>query len=228
MDAEVGKPLALAVRFAPDKATTKTPQQLVQMMNQSTLNAMSIGISYNGNLVRLRNFEANSGMIGRQLPQVVQVTASTARITTTTALDESTIVATLQGDVLLNQDYQTPVRIQVAIFASGYSRIVTRDGLIRAQYCAFSNRQINTSGITTYLQIRQAPYNEVQVYSSENATATLTLVNILGQTIATIYNGELASGTHTYTLPEDLQHGMYFVMLKSAGGVLSEMWVSRK
>ncbi|MFN8359716.1 MAG: choice-of-anchor D domain-containing protein [Candidatus Kapaibacterium sp.] len=224
VDAEVGKPLALAVRFAPDKATTKTPQQLVQMMNQSTLSAMSIGISYNGSLVRLRNFEANSGMIGRQLPQVVQVTPSTARITTTTALDESTIVATLRGDVLLNQDYQTPVRIQVDSFASGYSRIVTRDGLIRAQYCAFSNRQINTSGITTYLQIRQAPYNEVQVYTSEKATATLTLVNILGQTIATIYNGELASGTHSYALPEDLQHGMYFVMLKSAGGVLSEMW----
>ncbi len=226
VDAEVGKPLSLTLRFAPDKSSTKTARELTQIMNQSTNSAMSVGVSYNSNLVRISSFTPNFGMIGKQIPAVLRATPSSATIKTgNSALDESNIIAILEGDVLLNSAYETPVRVQVDTFANGYSRIVSRDGLVRAQYCAFSARQINTSKIATLLSVVESPDYPVVVYTSDNSQIHVTLVSMLGETVGQLFNGTIESGTHRFALPDGITNGLYFVVMTTVNGVLSEKCV---
>ena len=187
---------------------------------------MSVGVSYNSNLVRISSFTPNFGMIGKQIPAVLRATPSSATIKTgNSALDESNIIAILEGDVLLNSAYETPVRVQVDTFANGYSRIVSRDGLVRAQYCAFSARQINTSKIATLLSVVESPDYPVVVYTSDNSQIHVTLVSMLGETVGQLFNGTIESGTHRFALPDGITNGLYFVVMTTVNGVLSEKCV---
>ncbi len=226
VDAEVGKPLALTLRFTPEKTSLKTAEELTRIMNQSSNSAMNVGVSYNSNLVRVRSFAPNMGMIGRQIPAVLQATPSVATIRTpNSTLDESNILAVLEGDVLLNYTYETPVYIRIDTFANGFSRISTRDGLVRAQYCAFNSRQINTSQITTFLSIIESQDYPISLYSSEDTPVQLSLVNVLGETVAIVYNGTIASGSHRFALPDGLNNGLYFVMMTTPNGSVGEKCV---
>ncbi|MBS1538035.1 MAG: choice-of-anchor D domain-containing protein [Bacteroidetes bacterium] len=229
IDAEVGKPLAISLRFTPNKTSTKTAEELTRLMNQSSNSAMSIGLKYNSNLVRLRSFRPNEGMIGRQLPAILQVNNSDVTIRTTNSnLDESTVIAVLQGDVLLNNEYQTPVRVKVDSFANGFSKIITKDGLVRAQYCAFGNRQVNTNAISLFLKVIDSPDYSVTVYSKDNSHIHLSLVNSIGEEVSTLFSGNIESGSHQFSFPDEIKSGLYFVVLKSPNQVLNEKCVFLK
>ncbi len=230
VDATVGSPLSVPVRFTPNPGSTKTAEQLVQLMNASGNQAMGWSMSYSGNLVRLHSF-ANTGGIVSNLPSsILTENISSVRLSSGSQnLNQSSILAELRGDVLLSKEYQTVLHIQVDTFANGFSRLQVHDGLLRAQYCAFNNRQVNTNNVLLLMSVDNTiaePF--VHLYADSSLDAELRVYSLDGSLVRTIFSGQLAAGSVHVGFEDIRESGMYLLELRAGDRMLHDKVVLQR
>ncbi len=215
VDAKIGYDLNMPVRFIPDSASSMSAQQMVGIMNASSNQAMGIRLGYSDSLARFYRLVNNSDMASTT--GLLSVQQNTAEIQATNQnLNTSAVIATLQGDVLLSPTTSTVVRVEVDSFANGFSRIRTRNGLIRSQYCAFDDRLVNTSGVHTIFQLHAHGDNATaEMYSNEDADATIRVFTLNGEVLQQ-YSVHLSVGTQYLTIGQNLSSGFYLVTLCTA------------
>lgn len=224
IDALIGEPLSIPLRFTPEKNSTLTALQLVQLMNSSVTTALSLGVGYNDELLRVRSFSNTEGMVSTQLPGILSTAKNSSTIrTTNSSLSESSIVAILNGDVLLGREYQTPLHLRLDTFANGYSRIRLVDGLVRAQYCAFDSRRINSSGVQLFLRVDESREGSIAtIYTDTAHNVEIWLSDMQGIRLNTMFKGELSKGTHQLPFPANLSNGMYMLQMRTEETSLAE------
>ncbi len=214
VDAKLGEDLLLPIRFSPDSNSTMSAAQLVALMNASSQQRTQFQLSYSDSLVRLRSVEANTDMLAQNATVVNNQNSFLVR-SGAQNLQQSAIIATLRGDVLLSPVYQTVVRIQVDTFANGFSRIRLQDGLVRSQYCAFNQRLVNTSAVTLSLRIHSLGSSALaEVYSAEPTAAELEWYTLQGQLVDR-RSVQLHGGTELLPLSDGRESGLYMVVLKT-------------
>ncbi len=212
VDAPLGQDLLVPLRFIPDSNSTKTASELVALMNSSTNQRSQIRVGYDNTLVRLHRIENNSDVLA-QRASLTEGAASSTLHCDNQALQQSSVLATLRGDVLLSQTYQSTVLVEVDTFANGFSRIRTQNGLVRSQYCAFNNRQVNTALVQLLLNVQHSEQGvRAQVYSKETCEAHFEVYNAQGQRV---HNEALSlhSGIQDIHIPEQLESGFYIVVV---------------
>ncbi len=220
INANVGELVEIPVRFKPLRNAVYTAEELVRIMNTSNATAMNLSLQYDSSLVRVNSFSTNNGMIRLQNSTVLQNTKSTSSLSlTNVSLEESSTIAMLRSDVLLSSVYQTPLRLSSALFANGFSDVTVHSGLLRAQYCAYDSRVVNTNAVNMILRVQQ---NTLHVYSQEQLTANVGIVNLQGEHVYTLYNGELTIGSQEFTLPDGIVNGVYLVVATTQIGTVSK------
>jgi hypothetical protein len=96
---------------------------------------------------------------------------------------QSTSLAILEANVLLNSDARTDLLLSVDSLAGGFARIETLPGLLVSEYCAIDKR---------FVQPKQQPIlvwqdilGATNIYSTKTSTVHVMERNLLGQVIAT-------------------------------------------
>jgi len=227
VDAVIGVPVEIPIRFIPSAGSTLTGKELVQMMNTSTSTAMNVAVQYDSTLLRVTTFKTNDGMIGNLLPTVLQTTFSNATLSVgNSVLQESDILAVLRGDVLLNTSYQTPLTITKQLFANGNSNVTLKPGLLRAQYCGYDNRIVNTQSVRVMLRVvEQQNQNYILLYSDTNKQCEVYLVNMNGERVATLNSGIVQSGNTMFQVDEDIPNGMYIVVASTPTDITTTSFI---
>jgi hypothetical protein len=217
--AATGSVASIPVRLIPAPGLDLSATQVADLMNAVSLRATAFTISHDRKILRFRSEQPAAGMFASPTvlssvavgPDSVHLSIGNSAGT----IQGSDIVATLRADVLLGNDMRTPLKITLDSFASGYSRLELRDGLLIAEYCAIDQRYVDPSGVTAFLRPTCVPLcadGALELYLADDAIATLVLVDPMGRVAAMLHDGEITRGVTRFTVP-DVDAGMYTAVL---------------
>ncbi len=206
-------------------ASPLAPADVARLMNESDARELTIEISGDGRLMRFGDTLANPGMLANMSPTVLAA-GGAARISAANAGGEitgSSLVAVLDADVLLGTGNRTPLHLAIGSFANGNARLITRPGLLVAEYCALPRRYVQSTG--PYLAPASVPLpanGTLLMHLEHDARATITLSNSNGALVATLFNAQAARGTYHVPINGVVPaSGMYVATLVANGIAVS-------
>ncbi len=221
---EVGKTVDIPINIKPAAGCNISAMDIATIMNQSNKRDIEFGVDNDPSLFRFSN-NVSGGMVS---PLVIMNTASSISISNSTdiELQRSDKLTILKGDVLLGANDESVLHTRVSQFASPYSEILTKDGLLILQWCALDKRYINLSGVSSLIDIKNNPVSETvnfDIYLKDEETVKISLANELGNEETILYEGKLKSGTTPFSADmTSFGSGTYFILLKRAEAVQTQ------
>lgn len=210
----VGTNVDIPVRITPKEGTGLTTQDIAQLMNDANKTGIDFTISHNFRIARFNNTPVNEGYIAGNETQTISM--DNIKVSSNGNLNQEGLLAMLNAEVLLGDDFETPLELQVDNFADGYSRVNTRDGILIAECCAFEKRLVDVSNVV--LNIKPNPVNNTgyfELYLKEDRVINIKIFDNLSNEIKSI-SKNLSEGPHLVEFDaNDFGSGTYSVILQS-------------
>ncbi len=212
----VGTNEPVPVRIKSKDSTALTPEHIAQLMNDAGKTGIDFRIGHNRKIIRFNDVAVSGGIIAGN--ENLIISPDSIIVSAVGNLIQDDVLAMLSAEILLGDDYQTPLELEVTNFADGYSKITTNDGLLIAQYCSFDKRLLDATGTQIMLNIRPNPLSNsgyFEIYLSEKYNVQIKIFDNLGKQISSI-NKSLNAGMHL--LPFDASEytsGNYRVIFRA-------------
>jgi hypothetical protein len=223
--ADVGTIADIPIRIIPRAGLNLQPVQIADLMNASGLRSFRITVGNNERNLRFQTALGTGGMIPTGNAGV-QTAVTRTGITifsdgTTGSLNQSNIFGVLRADVLLGDALRTDLPLTIEEFAGGFADLEVHQGLLVADYCAIDRRYVDVSRAEPFSRPAQQPLpadGVIEFYLPDAAHARLTLVDVAGRSMATLFDDVADGGLHAVRLPNvGIASGMHTVVL-SVGG----------
>lgn len=210
----VGTNVDIPVSITPKEGTGLTTQEIAQLMNDANKTGIEFSIYHNFRIARFNNTPINEGLIAGN--ESLTISMDNINVSSNGNLNQDGLLAVLNAEVLLGDDYDTPLDLQIDNFADGYSRVNTKDGVLIAECCAFDKRLVDVSNVV--LSIRPNPVSNngyFELHLKEERVVNITVFDILGNQLKNI-NKNLTEGHHLIEFnADDFGSGNYSVILQS-------------
>jgi hypothetical protein len=210
----VGTNVDIPIRITPKEGTGLTTQDIAQLMNDANKTSIEFSISHNFRIARFNNTPVTEGFIAGN--ENLTIFPDHINVTSNGNLNQDGLLAVLNAEVLLGDDYDTPLDLQIDNFADGYSRVNTKDGVLIAECCAFDKRLVDVSNVV--LDIRPNPVSNngyFELHLKEERDVNITVFDILGNEVKNI-SKNLTEGHHLIEFDaNDFGSGNYSVVLQS-------------
>ncbi len=213
--ANVGTIIPIPIILKSSAGISLTSPQLFNLMNSSNHRALSISVSHDRNLLRFNNdsfiYGAVSGKENKSIyPDSIAFTFDKGQ-----SLLLDTTLATINAEVLLGDNYQTPLTISVKNFADGYSDLTIRNGLLIPQYCVIDKRFVDTKDVQEFLQVINNPAeNELNLELFVQSGSRFTIEIIGGMNVVKSGIIEAKSGYNKLSIPlNGLVPGVYLIRI---------------
>ncbi|MBL7999141.1 MAG: choice-of-anchor D domain-containing protein [Candidatus Kapabacteria bacterium] len=217
VDAEIGTVARIPIRYTPPYSSALSALQIVELMNSSANTALDLQISYGESLLDITGLSGATSMLSPYLNAALQKSPPAINISTQNlSLNPSDVVAVIDADVLLGREFNSPLQLRIESFANGYSRLNTVNGLVRAQYCSFDKRLVDGTTVQLTMAVTQnGSHPALTVYTHDDRTAAITLINTQGERVANLHSGLLKAGISHIHIPDDIPSGLYGISLQS-------------
>ncbi len=210
----VGTNVDIPVRITPKEGTGLTTQDIAQLMNDANKTGIDFTISHNFRIARFNNTPVNEGYIAGN--ETLTISMDNINVSSNGNLNQDGLLAVLNAEVLLGDDFETPLELQIDNFADGFSRVNTRDGILIAECCAFEKRLVDVSNVV--LNIRPNPVNNTgyfELYLKEERVVNIKIFDNLSNEVKNI-SKKLTEGQHLIEFDaDDFGSGTYSVILQS-------------
>lgn len=216
ISASVGEVKEIPIRYTPKFTSSITAEDIVRLMNQSSNTAMNIRVGYSSSLLEVTRLSGASTMLGSVLPSALQKQINSIDIASVSQLNTSSILCNLQCNVLLGKDFTTPLTLDIVSFANGFYQLNQENGLLRVEYCAFDKRRVDSDKLqlTAYISGDNSTPT-LQLYSKQTTYLDIELYSMNGEKYGVLHNGEIASGSHSLHIPDEITSGAYIIAIKS-------------
>lgn len=214
----VGTDVNIPVKITPKAGTGLTTQDIAQLMNDANKTGIEFTISHNHKITRFNNKPVTEGYIAGN--ETLTIFPEHINVTSNGNLNQDGLLAVLNAEVLLGDDFETPLELRIDNFADGYSRVNARGGKLIAEYCSFDKRLIDASGVTAgvIFNIRPNPVSNTgyfELYLQEERVVNIKVFDNLGNEIKNI-SKNLTEGPHLVDFDaDDFSSGNYAVILQS-------------
>lgn len=141
----VGETVRIPVRI---NAQGLDAGELARLLNDIGATGISYSIGHNSSLLRFLPTAPSDGLLSG-VPTTVTPVAGMVRVQSednTFAVTPSTVVGTLEAEILLGTTDRTVLDLAVERFAKGYSDLIVENGLVLADYCALDMRYVSVTG----------------------------------------------------------------------------------
>ncbi len=213
----VGTDVNVPIRIVPKDGTGLTTEDIAQLMNDANTTGIDFTISHNHRIARFNDTPVNEGYIAGN--ENLTINMDNINVTSSGIVNQDGLLAMLNAEVLLGDDFETPLVIEVDNFADGYSRINTEDGRLIAEYCSFDKRLIDATNANGLIfDIRPNPINNIgyfELYLKEQREVNINVYDNLGTQVTTI-SKNLSEGPHLVQFDaNDFNSGTYSVVVQS-------------
>ena len=213
----VGTDVNIPIRIVPKEGTGISTQDIAQIMNDANKTGIDFTISHNYKITRFNDTPINEGFIAGN--ENLTISMDDINVTSNGVLNQDGVLAVLNAEVLLGDDFETPLEIEVDNFADGYSIVNTRDGKLVAEYCSFDKRLIDATNANGLIfNIRPNPINNTgyfELYLKQQREVNINVYDNLGTQITTI-SKNLSEGPHLVQFDaNDFNSGNYYVVVQS-------------
>jgi hypothetical protein len=216
ISASVGVVTEIPIRFTPNSTSSLTAQQLVALMNQSSNTALNVRVGYSTSLLEVVRLSGTTTMLGSVLPTSLQKHNNGIDIISNSQLSAGSELCSLQCNVLLGKEFTTPLTLDIVNFANGFHQLTAQSGLLRAEYCAFDKRRIDSDKLQLLAYVAGDFSNPtLQLYSKQRTHLDIELYSTNGEKYSVLHNGELPSGSHSFHLPESITSGAYIIAVRN-------------
>jgi hypothetical protein len=133
----------------------------------------------------------------------------------------SNILATFRFRVMLGTDTTTLLNLENPAAVGGSASVLSTGGVFHLLGTCISGgaRLFNPDGQVSMAHINPNPANgviHIDIQTTEVGRTQLDILNLLGQTIATIVDGDLKPGNHTFDYnSHDLSAGSYYLVMQT-------------
>lgn len=210
----VGTNVDIPVKITPKAGTGLTTQDIAQLMNDAKKTGIEFSIYHNFRIARFNNKPVTEGYIAGN--ETLTIFPDHINVTSNGNLNQDGLLAVLNAEVLLGDDFQTPLELRIDNFADGYSRVNTTGGILIAECCAFEKRLVDVSNVV--LSIIPNPVSNngyFELYLKEERVVNITVFDILGTQIKNI-SRNLNEGKNLIEFDaDDFGSGNYSVVLQS-------------
>ena len=214
---EVGTDVNIPIRIVPKEGTGLSAQDIAQLMNSANKTGVEFNISHNYKIARFNNKPIREGYIAGN--ETITISPESINVISNGTLNQDGLLAVLNAEVLLGDDYETPLYLEIENFADGFSKLNIKDGVLIAEYCYFDKRLIDASGISLVIfriipnPIANTGYFEL--YLKEKRDVNIKIFDNLSNEIKVI-DRNLTEGQHLIEFDaNDFSTGTYSVVLQS-------------
>lgn len=210
VDAMVGTVSEIPIYLQPDERTTLTQDSLFAVLaSQGTLTEFEVRTDSS-----MARFTTDiQGLISGTV-QPVPGSAYVSGVPAVTGTVNE--LARLSADILLGSRLRSPIIIKLNTIAGGYFDIRTKDGLLRADYCAFDQRRVTPVQQGVQLYTYGA---DVSLIGFESGTVLVQWHTLQGDLLSSQEMSVSAGETVSVPVPNN-SHGVLFVTVTGTNGVV--------